>query len=115
MSYLNCEIGKYFRGEMEFFKVITSDRKSLGLRNNPTILSFPLGKWVESPTVKDGNSDGGGIWLAVTLSNAKRLKKYMFEHYGKRCRIFRATVGRILFRNSYRIKTNRIRCEEEIR
>lgn len=100
---------------MQFFKVTTSDRKSLGLRNNPTILLFPLGKWVKSPTVKEGKSDDGGIWVAVSLSNAKRLKKYMFDHHGKLCRIFRATVGRVLFRNNYRVKVDKIRCEEEIK
>lgn len=101
--------------QQSFFKVTTSDRKSLGLRNNPTILTFPLGEWVKSSIVKEGNSDDGGIWLAVSLSNAKRLKKYMFKHYGKCCRIFRATVGRILFKNSYRIKTDKIRCEVELK
>jgi len=100
---------------MEFFKVTTSDRKSLGLRNNPTILTFPLKKWVKSPTVKEGNSNDGGIWLAANLSNANRLKKYMLKRYGKKCRIFRATIGKILFRNSYRIKTDRVRCEDEVR
>lgn len=99
---------------MEFFKVTTSDRKSLGLRKNPTILTFPLREWVESPTVKKGNSDEGGIWLATTYSNAKRLKKYMFDRYGESCRIFRASVGQILFRNVYRVKTDRVRCEVEI-
>lgn len=93
----------------------TLDRKSLGLRNNPTILTFPLGKWIKSPTVKEGNSDDGGIWLAVSLSNAKRLKKYMLERYGKSCRIFKATIGRVLFKNSYHIKTDKIRCEVEIK
>jgi len=100
---------------MQFFKVTTSNRESLGLRNNPTILTFPLGKWIKSPTAKKSNSDDGGIWLAVTLSSAKSLKKYMFEKYGKHCRIFRATIGRILFKNSYRVKTDRIRCEVEIK
>ena len=100
---------------MQFFKVTTSDRKSLGLRNNPTILTFPLGKWIKSSTVKEGKSDDGGIWLAVSLSNAKRLKKYMFERYGKHCRIFKAAIGRILFKNSYRIKADKIKCEEEIK
>lgn len=100
---------------MQFFKVTAPDRKSLGLRNNPTILTFPLKKWINSPTVKKGSSDDGGIWVATTLSNANHLKKYMFKHYGKHCRIFKATIGRILFRNSYRIKTDRIRCEVEIK
>jgi hypothetical protein len=99
---------------MEFFKVTTSNLQSLGLRKNPTILIFPLGEWVKSPTIKEGNSDDGGIWLAVSLSNARRLKKYMFERYGEPCRIFKATVGQILFKNSYRVKTDKIRCEVEV-
>lgn len=97
-----------------FFKVTTEDRKSLGLRNNPTILTFPLGKWVKSPIVRRGSSDRGGIWLAVSLSSAKRLKKYMANRYGRHCRVFRASIGEILFKNSYRVKTNRIKCEKEI-
>jgi len=83
---------------MQFFKVTSSDRKSLGLRRNPTILSFPLGKWVESSLVKKGNSDDGGIWLAATLSNAKRLKKYMFKHYGKQRRILEQLLVKFFLR-----------------
>jgi len=99
---------------MQFFKVTTANRKSLGLRNNPTILTFPIGKWVKFPIVKNDNSDEGGIWLAVSLSGAKRLRQYMFDRYGKHCRIFKASIGNILFRNNYRIKTDKIRCDGEI-
>lgn len=99
---------------MQFFKVTTSDRRSLGLRRNPTILVFPLGKWIKSPIVKKGKSDEGGIWLAVSLSNAKKLKKYMLEQHGEVCRIFKASVGQILYKNSYRVKTDKVRCEVEI-
>jgi hypothetical protein len=95
--------------------VTTSDRRSLGLRRNPTILTFPLGKWIKSPVVKKGKSDEGGIWLAASLSNAKKLKKYMLEQHGKRCRIFKASIGQILFKNSYRIKTDKVKCEVEIK
>lgn len=100
---------------MQFFKVITEDRKSLGLRKNPTILYFPIRKWIKSPTVKEGPSDDGGIWVVISLSNAKRLKKYMMDHYRKKCRIFKVSIGRILFKNSYRIKTDRVKCETEIK
>lgn len=100
---------------MQFFKVTTSNRQSLGLRGNPTILTFPLREWVKSPTIKKCSCDDGGIWLASSLSNAKRLKKYMMIYYKKRCRIFRATVGQILYRNNYRVKTDKIRCEVEIK
>ena len=97
-----------------FFKVTTSDQKSLGLRNNPTILTYPTGRWVNSPIVKEGKSDDGGIWVATSLSNAKRLKKYMFEHHGKLCRIYSVIIGRILFETSYRIKTDKVKCEVEM-
>lgn len=97
-----------------FYKVTTFDRRSLGLRKNPTILTFPLKKWIKSPVVREGSSDEGGIWLAISLSNAKHLKKYMFDHYRKRCRIFRASIGEVLFRNSYRVKTDKVRCEMEV-
>ena len=100
---------------MQFFKVTTYNRRSLGLRNNPTILTFPLGKWVKSPTIKKCSCDDGGIWVASSLSNAKRLKKYMMIYHKMKCRIFRVTIGQILWRSSYRIKTDRIRCEVEIR
>lgn len=100
---------------MQFFKVVTKDRKSLGLRNNPTILNFSVGEWTCSPVIKKGKSDDGGIWLAVSLSNAKRLVKYMLDHHGIKCRIFASTVGQILFKNSYRIKTDKIRCDVEIK
>ncbi len=102
------------RNNKQFFKVTTSNRKSLGLRRNPTILTFPLGRWIKSPIVKEGKSDAGGIWLAVSLSNARHLAKYMLEKYGERCRIFKASIGKVLFRNSYRIKTDKVRCDEEV-
>lgn len=98
----------------QYFKVTTFNRKSLGLRNNPTILTFPLGKWIKSPTVKEGKSDDGGIWVAASKSNAKRLKKYMFYQHFKHCRIFRVSIGRVLFENSYRIKTDKVKCEAEV-
>ena len=100
---------------MQFFKVTTSNRQSLGLRNNPTILTFPLKKWVKSPTIKKCSCDDGGIWLASTLSNAERLKMYMYKYHRKQCRIFRATVGQILYRSSYRVKTDKVKCEVEIK
>jgi len=98
----------------KFFKVTTTNRKSLGLRNNPTILYFPLGVWIKSPIIKKGKCDEGGIWITSSLSNAKRLKKYMLDKHRKQCRIFKVSIGKILYQNSYRTKADRIKCEEEI-
>jgi len=98
----------------QFFKVVTGNMKSLGLKNNKTILKFSLGKWVKSPTIKKGISNDGGIWVAASLSAAKRLKKYMMNQYGKSCKIFKVLIGKILFKNTYRIKTDKVWFEEEV-
>ena len=91
------------------YKVVTEDLKSLGLRNNPTILNFPMGEWVSSPTIKEGKSDDGGVWVCSNLSGAKRLKKYMFDKHNIRTFIMEAEIGKVLFKNSYRLKTDKVR------
>lgn len=98
-----------------FYKVTTKDHRSLGLRNNPTILKFPLNQWINSPTIKEGKSDDGGIWVTVNLSGARKLQSYMKKKYKKKCLIFLCSIGKILFQNSYRLKTDRIRLEKEIK
>ena len=97
------------------FKVVTQDQKSLGLRHNPTILYFPMNKWVKSPTIKEGECHDGGIHVAVRLSAAKQLKKYMLKKHGKKCRIFLVYLGKILFENSYRFKTDKVCCFGEVK
>jgi len=95
------------------YKVVTTDLKSLGLRNNPNIMHFPLNKWVLEPTPIEGKIDHGGIWCAINLSNAKGLKKYFEKKYGP-ARIFSCEIGNILFENSYRIKTDKIKLIKKI-
>jgi hypothetical protein len=97
-----------------YYKVVTDDMKSLGLRRNPTILEYRIGEWVKSPTVKTGKSDDGGIWVVSTMYNAVKLLMYMRNKYNISCRIFRASIGRVLFTNSYRTKTNKVKLIEEI-
>lgn len=36
---------------MIYYKVVTEERKSLGLRKNPTILTTPIGEWELCQTV----------------------------------------------------------------
>lgn len=91
-----------------YYKVVTKGMRSLGLRKNPTILKFTVNKWVSSPTVKEGKSDDGGIWVAQNLSGANKLKKYMDEQYGIKTLIFLCLADKILYSNSYRVKTNRV-------
>jgi hypothetical protein len=98
------------------YKVVTSNLESLGLRRNPNIIKYPVAEWYFLPENKivSGNDDFGGIWVAKTLSGAKKLQQYMQEHYSKDTRIFKTAIDKILYSNSYRLKTNGINMLEEI-
>jgi hypothetical protein len=95
------------------YKVVTENMKSLGLRKNPNIMTFPIGEWVKEPNPRMNNMDIGGIWCTRTLSNAKRLKKYYEEKYGV-AKIFECEIARILYENSYRLKTDWVKLIKEI-
>lgn len=102
----------YFLG----YKVVTKDMKSLGLRRNPNILKFKLDEWFYLPIkdIEESKNDWGGIWVARTLGDARRLKKYMKGKHNQETRIFKTTLDKILYSNSYRIKTNAVCLFEEI-
>lgn len=91
-----------------YYKVVTQENKSLGLRRNPTILTYPFDQWIKSPTIKNGKSDDGGIWVTHLLSNAKRLKLYMKQQYNLGVLIYPCKIGKILYQNSYRTKTDKV-------
>jgi len=96
-----------------YYKVVTKDIKSLGLRKNPSVLVFPLNIWVKEPrTLEYNNKDWGGIWCCEKLSAARALKKY-YKRYGE-ARIFECEIGEILFQNNYRTKTDRVKLLKEI-
>ena len=96
------------------YKVVTIELKSLGLKRNPTILQYEVGKWIASPEVIKGKGDAGGIWSCRLLSGAKRIRLYMLRKHNIACRIYKVELGRILFANNYRIKTDMVRLIEEI-
>jgi len=97
---------------MAYYKVTTYKLKSLGLRRNPNIMQF--GKyWVIEPHPTYDNKDNGGIWVTNSLSNARKLKKYYEERYGM-ARIFECQIGDILYQNSYRTKTDKVKLAKEI-
>lgn len=98
------------------FKVVTADLRSLGLRRNPHILQYEVGEWVVlSPEeVEPGKGDWGGIWCAASLGRARGLQRYMQRRYDRTARIFSVEMGTILYRNNYRIKTDRVRLVEEV-
>jgi len=98
------------------YRVVTEDMKSLGLRKNPNILTYPVGEWFYLPKsqIVPGNCDYGGIWVCKRLSSAKALYKYMKEKYAVKTRVFKALFDKDLYSNSYRTKTNGVKLLEEI-
>jgi hypothetical protein len=95
------------------YKVVTEKMESLGLRKNPNVMWFRMDEWFQEPRPQEGKQDIGGIWCCVKLSAARALKKYFENRYG-RARIFECEIGRILYQNSYRTKTDWIKLIKEI-
>jgi hypothetical protein len=102
-------------GQMTAYKVVTQDLKSLGLRKNPHILKYSKRYTQYILTPSRDNKDFGGIWVCKNLSSATKLRKYMKEHYNKVVRIFICEIGEVLYSNSYRIKTDRVRLLQELK
>ena len=98
------------------YRVLTKDLKSLGLRKNPNIIQYPFRQWYFLPEeqLKRGNDDWGGIWVTRTLPAAKKLVDYMKQKHNVETRLFKAAIDRILYANSYRVKTNGIYLMEEL-
>jgi|WetSurMetagenome_2_1015567.scaffolds.fasta_scaffold89661_3 hypothetical protein len=98
------------------YKIVTDEMKSLGLRKNPSIMTFPIGEWVKLPDeeVIVGKKDAGGIWTAISKGSIKTLKNYMLEMYAKETRAFLTAMDRPVYANSYRIKSQGVMLLEEI-
>lgn len=96
------------------YRITTSEMKSLGLRNNPNIIQYEMNKWIYPIKNEKFHDDAGGIWLARTLGNAKAYHKYMLRKHHKKTRIFKSLIGKVLFSNNERLKTDKIYLFEEI-
>jgi hypothetical protein len=98
------------------YKVVTDEMKSLGLRSNPNIIEYPINEWLYLPKdqLKNGKEDWGGIWVARDASNARNLTKYMEIKHDTNTRVFKALLDKVLYANSYRVKTNGVFLFEEI-
>jgi hypothetical protein len=101
------------------YKVVDENLKSLGLRNNPNIMTFSVGQWVKLPDeeVTIGNthwSGWGGIWTALQKGSIKTLESYCLEMYQMKTRAFLTAMYRPLYANSYRIKSQGVMLLEEI-
>ena len=101
----------------EYYKVFTTELKSLGLRRNPNILTFIPNEWyfLETKDIVEGSGDFGGIQVCSNLSGAKKLTEYMSKKHSVETRAFIVNIDRILYQNSYRLKTNGIYLKEEIK
>lgn len=102
------------------FKVVTTDNnKSLGLRHNPNIMTFPPGHWVilDEDSIVPGKGDWGGIWAARTRGTANEIKKYMMETRGEETKIFLTVIDRPVFinRQKDRIKSGGVMLLEEVK
>jgi hypothetical protein len=95
------------------YKVVTENMESLGLRKNPNVMQFVINKWNYEPDPDIGKQDTGGIWCCKRLSAARALKKY-FERKYSIARIFECEIGVLLYQNSYRTKTNKVKLVKEI-
>lgn len=98
------------------YKIVTTDLKSLGLRKNPNIMTFPVGEWVLLPDeeVIVGKDDEGGIWMARSKGSIPTYKKYMMEKYNRETKAFLSAMYRPVFANDGRIKSQGVMLLEEI-
>lgn len=97
------------------YKVVTENLESLGLRNNPTPMVFPVGEWViENNALEYGNKDWGGIWTALRKGSIKTLKTHCMETWEMETRGFLTAIDNPVFANSYRIKSRGVMLLREI-
>lgn len=100
----------------DYYKVFTNELKNLGLRKNPHILTFFPQEWyfLDKDNIVEGVSDFGGIWVCSNRSGARKLTDYMMKKHSIETRAFIVSIDKILYQNSYRLKTNGIYLKEEI-
>ena len=98
------------------YKVVTKEMKSLGLRKNPNIMTFPVNEWVTltNEEIMEGKNDWGGIWTALHKNSIQTLKNYMKNSYGIETRAFLTAMYEPLYANSYRIKSQGVILLKEI-
>ncbi len=103
------------------YRVLTEDMRSLGLRNNPNIMTYKVGEWIMLPEDKIAadDKDWGGIWVCRTPGSARGLMKYMMRYHGTLTRSFTAALKSPLLNSEsnwgYRMKTSGIYLMEEVK
>lgn len=98
------------------YKVVTDKMESLGLRNNPTIMRFPVGVWVcEKSDLIPTDVDWGGIWTAQRKGSIKMLREHCFNTWGMKTEGYLTAIANPVFSNSYRIKSEGVMLLKEVK
>lgn len=101
------------------FKVLAPDLRSLGMRPHGRripIIQYHRNKWTKplEPISRDVNG-GGGLWVMTTISQVRIIRRYLWNKYQRKVRVFRCRIGRILcWPSDYRLKTDKVMIFEEV-
>ena len=92
--------------EIQYFKVLRSDLTSVGLLGAAR-MRYRFDAWNRPlEPISNHPRKGGGLWVVKSKSDAKMVRKYLFNKHGIIARIFHCQIGRIIHETSYRVKTD---------
>jgi len=92
--------------EIQYFKVLRSDFTSVGLLG-AVRMQYRFNAWNRPlEPISNHPRKGGGLWIVKSKSDAKMVRKYLFNKHGIIARIFSCRIGRIIYETSYRVKTD---------
>ena len=102
---------------MVYYKVVTEDLRSIGLRGAPQI-QYKIGEWVYPlEPLSMHYFKGGGLWVYSKRSDALNGKRYVEKKHRIKCRIFFCRIGIILTHTPetfHRVKTNKVMLLQEL-
>ena len=92
--------------EIQYFKVLRNDLTSVGLLK-AVRMQYCFNAWNRPlEPISNHPRKGGGLWVVKNKSDAKKVRKYLFNKHGIIARIFRCQIGQIIHETSYRVKTD---------
>ena len=99
---------------VQYYKVVTQDMKSLGLKRNPNIVTYKVGEWYIHGSPVIGESDDGGYWACTTIGSARELARYVKNKYDMETRVFIIEGAGVLYKSRRRVKLKGLRLQSEI-
>lgn len=100
------------------YKVVTENLESLGLKDNPTIMTFPVCRWVnldDAEVVPGLETDVGGIFTALRKGRIKDLKSHCWDTWEMKSRGFLVAINNPVGNNDYRLKSQGVKLLKEIK